>query len=804
MAFINDIRSVEDLVHLFQGRDALAIGEQLKGVGSEISNIGGAALDSFAIDPGQIEKGYNYLQKIGTRRSGNFSPACANPLFFVLGALLVHGAAGLGLYHITPKPETPERERISRERERLISEARTALRNESPDNRAGVKGDFILDSEAISKAIPERDAKALKERWQSKISEYALNSKSTAGAHRKLHQLISALYWDYWYFYKRANPNMGDFLSERKGNCVAQTKLIIAAFSELGIELPKNQGIGIQLFGDHLQPVLYSRNASGIVDTVTNLINGQRSERVVAPIYRPSIIYLGFLKKQGAYSSVTFDDLLIAQPWPSDMARAKQRQPGYDRNELDIELPETEAMSGMNAPEEGTMMPPLFKEPAKEADSAAGAAPPASGASDAGPADGGISDASSKSGDAGDTAVHAALFSEIPKEEIPADLDFRIGREPYIAFRSEELRQQYDRMKTDADAAQFLGKLTNIALIRIRKSSKIRRFFADPYGGIGRMSAADIRATNGKLARYYNAFIQGADGYSAFLDSSLPGSAQLDDAARERLLKESRLREFSEFYAMNELRRSFMSSIAQEPRRFILTINSIKDNDKRLAVMEFFETAYAPSAAYQKINIRSLVNGLRDPSQVAIASKRSHETQDVPEPMRLVWIDTEFPTPVQAPDISELMSAGGVTSPGDFSIAETKISSETMVNFVLAVKDLDLSRRWDRHLSNAFRRMNVNRALDHSFKRCCWLMIYDEKIKEVDAQKVIDDEAENKKLMDEVDREMEMTARNPRQSKILPPAMAELLSGMRIMPEEFQLTYSIEYSPPEEINEEVH
>ncbi|MBI4236834.1 MAG: hypothetical protein HY696_00275 [Deltaproteobacteria bacterium] len=119
---------------------------------------------------------------------------------------------------------------------------------------------------------------------------------SVRGA-RSVTEAMQRLYaGGYFQYYRSEPPSMAGLLDRRGGNCVAQTKLIVAALRDADVPL-NGWTLGVQLFADHLQAVLVKRQ--GGKSLVRSVLTNEQVKTVVAPIYRPELFHHAYATGRG-------------------------------------------------------------------------------------------------------------------------------------------------------------------------------------------------------------------------------------------------------------------------------------------------------------------------------------------------------------------------------------------------------------------------------------------------------------------------------------------------------------------------
>ncbi len=409
---------------------------------------------------------------------------------------------------------------------------------------------------------------------------------------------------------------------ERKGNCENQTKLAIAALDKARIALADDEGVGIQVFKNHLQPVIFRRNKDGKIVEVRNLISGRAKKFVEASIYDPSILYVGFLIKQGIKPAKSFDELAIARPDEADRAKsrverellAKKEKPAtVDQDKLAEEVSETSDPDGTIAfppaeeiaPDPGLndvlMDPPDFEsepevDPMGPIDSPDAGAPPAD------------SDARRDRV----TGFRILTFEEYANitdavgfshREIQAMLEDRkidfLVESDVIAFRTSKLRDQFLHAGELQRKQGLLMTLVGMALDR--EEPLFKDMVADPLRRIPQIDAKEIQRVAEAIFSYEKTKGEGIDSLAKFMWGVSPSLANCrnpsdpDACDVERQKKYEALREkisdelVSQFDANADVRASLRAAVNDKPEAFAAMINSIDDPEKRMEVLEMID-----------------------------------------------------------------------------------------------------------------------------------------------------------------------------------------------------------------------
>jgi tetratricopeptide (TPR) repeat protein len=124
--------------------------------------------------------------------------------------------------------------------------------------------------------------------------------------------------------YTKDQNTLTHMLSERGGNCVAQTLSMIGLFESMSFWYPKGIELGIQVYQDHLVPVLYNTETNRVWDLWTGGgLNTFHDEEVIpeptVPIYEPQYLYYSYLRKKHRLSDYDMERLHLAGPRPDEV-----------------------------------------------------------------------------------------------------------------------------------------------------------------------------------------------------------------------------------------------------------------------------------------------------------------------------------------------------------------------------------------------------------------------------------------------------------------------------------------------------
>jgi|GEM_PF-4498809 len=197
-----------------------------------------------------------------------------------------------------PKPIKKVKGYTSEDPLRLGKEIELAL-NEANKTKQPIKNldDLLLRVEgATSGQVTDETLIELQKRFQT-ITE-AINNKPMSDKDHvtdKIQNVIDEAFRYAIESYILKNPQLNELLSGHGGNCVTRTLLIMSIFEKYQI-LPKDSEwtIGVEVFINHVEPVLYNKKTGGALHLVKGIYEAQPEEKV----YSPGIILRGFATKQ--------------------------------------------------------------------------------------------------------------------------------------------------------------------------------------------------------------------------------------------------------------------------------------------------------------------------------------------------------------------------------------------------------------------------------------------------------------------------------------------------------------------------
>jgi hypothetical protein len=147
----------------------------------------------------------------------------------------------------------------------------------------------------------------------------------------------------------------GLYQGEKNGNCVANTKLMLSVFWPMREKLPLGWRLGVQLFQDHLMPVIFKVESLGFGQQVKviDLVSGQVTREVQSPILHPYMFLNGWLIKN-KQASIDWRQFVLLTP-SGHLSGANGDQLSYvNKSDPSIYLPGLHALGVQRYTNEAT------------------------------------------------------------------------------------------------------------------------------------------------------------------------------------------------------------------------------------------------------------------------------------------------------------------------------------------------------------------------------------------------------------------------------------------------------------------
>lgn len=206
----------------------------------------------------------------------------------------------------------------------------------------------------------ESEQKAKSQRFVPFLASALVQAEQTPDHMGRITGLATAAYWNFTMRYGRGRDQISHYQDPGKGNCVAQTKLLISIMERV-VSLPADEGFGVEVYGHHVAPVHYKRNAEGKVTSVLNLVTGNVTTKVVAPIYKAPILLVAYIEGHGEKSPVKAEELLVEAPLAENIAKAPINKQREDLASGSWRFPHSEAEYDGDSPEDALLPPPKFE-----------------------------------------------------------------------------------------------------------------------------------------------------------------------------------------------------------------------------------------------------------------------------------------------------------------------------------------------------------------------------------------------------------------------------------------------------------
>ncbi|MFH1355517.1 MAG: tetratricopeptide repeat protein [bacterium] len=124
--------------------------------------------------------------------------------------------------------------------------------------------------------------------------------------------------------YSSGQNSLTHMLSERGGNCVARALSMVCFFESMSFWFPKGIELGVQVYQDHIVPVLYNTETNRVWDLwsgegLEDFHNEESIQEPAIPIYKPQYFYYTYLVKKHRLSDYNMERLHLAGPLPDDI-----------------------------------------------------------------------------------------------------------------------------------------------------------------------------------------------------------------------------------------------------------------------------------------------------------------------------------------------------------------------------------------------------------------------------------------------------------------------------------------------------
>lgn len=195
-------------------------------------------------------------------------------------------------------------------------------------NDALQKAEFSAETAAT-------ELKKLRALWEECKEDARLVSQANAQApdEDKFIETMRLVFFRLGKYYVCDEARFASILSGQGGNCEARTQLMAALMQASQHILPPHLRFGVQIFSDHMEPVIYNETNKTLWMLVNKKDGSNFTKDIVAPVFDPAILLHGYLKGHGAASPVTEKEMLIiAAKSNSKKSASAQRHFSYSTN----------------------------------------------------------------------------------------------------------------------------------------------------------------------------------------------------------------------------------------------------------------------------------------------------------------------------------------------------------------------------------------------------------------------------------------------------------------------------------------
>ena len=497
----------------------------------------------------------------------------------------VAGAAALAGQTLQPKPspepsslqtddatKTPEQRELEtgkslKSESQVIADAQYDLRYWKANRAARPDmGSFCIDSELLDLNPQEAwtERKIANEAQQARVARIRKIAGGKALGMPGIQSIRAYLIQDAMPIFKRNDARMIDFDLDAGGNAEAETKLVISALTDSGIELQPPLRLGIQNFSDQIHPVIWDSEKN----TVYDLLSGKTVQGVQGNIYAPELIQYAFLEGRNKTPDADLDqDLLIAK---EDAALVHHLRAGRPRDNSKSKWPEA---SGVWTDGKS---PPLMRvlglaagEGRGEGDSPDGPPPPAM---DVCPSD--LRDWDGKKVEMTENTLPYEVIQVWTSQDIRSVLVCVDSKDP-------KFLKDYRQLKSRTDRVNYMQQVTQQMFLDLSNTpgfKTLTAFLMDPSRA-PTMSAEDFRQA--VAAEKQIADIR--DSAGAYLESYGKAFVGLDDIYL-----------YPVFKTFSNDARLFGQKLAENPRSWLAWVDALPKEQQLgvFSVISHFETVY--------------------------------------------------------------------------------------------------------------------------------------------------------------------------------------------------------------------
>ncbi|MCC6646417.1 MAG: hypothetical protein IT374_12705 [Polyangiaceae bacterium] len=480
---------------------------------------------------------------------------------------------------------------------------------------------------------------------------------------RALSRLFRELHLD---SYRLKESRMSGYFDEDDpgGNCEAQTKLVIAILAAVRPALPAGTMPGVEIFSEHVSPVLYDRHKG----EVWSLLTGERT-RVRAPVFAPPILVSAYLRGLGRRPPVDDRELLLAAP-PGSLGGPTHV--AFQTNSRSRFPSSTVRYAAGEAPDRATMPFPL---PAQDRPAHGAAAPPPT-----------------VTRDSFVERQDALYLFGMDQAHAP----FGVARGALV-FATHDAKARYDALSTDRERRALLLDLTEAAILRELGSGPAR-------DAAESLASADRRADKrGALLANELAVVSRVERLIGQCEAVL--REVFGDGAGTTMVASVLETRIPQLGALRGAVRSFERTVGRDPLALLRELARYEPS-QRDAFLSFLSPRLPPSHA------RALAAALADPRRTALVAGGAPPRAST-EPV--AWMEIELLELPPASDAPPAPSSAEAPAPLDPPSTAEPVPVTVFVDVVLSGlltltsagdagrSDVDaLVARWDERVTQLF------------------------------------------------------------------------------------------------------
>jgi len=213
--------------------------------------------------------------------------------------------------NITPLLQSKEEIYLAPQTEKeLIKAAGDAIMHFKETGKLNLDlGSFFLHTEVLDSKKPIKEN--LDEIYEADIQTLKDYVGENPKGYKSLEDLRAYAFDFHIHNYDPEKSLMSNFYEEKEpgGNCEARTKMMVSYLQRSALSLSENEIIGLKTYKNHIEPVIYNKKTK----EVTDLIGGNKSKEIDAPIYHPILLLEAYLNAKGKSAHQSRDLFLIAE-----------------------------------------------------------------------------------------------------------------------------------------------------------------------------------------------------------------------------------------------------------------------------------------------------------------------------------------------------------------------------------------------------------------------------------------------------------------------------------------------------------